>query len=347
MSGSIRASARPSDAPSHRLARRLWRQPRARVGAALLAVLALGALSADLAEALFGSGPQSLDLLARLEPPSAAHPLGTDELGRDVLVMLLHAGHKPHKGSQPCCQQRAAHPLGTDELGRDVLVMLLHAGRTSLLVGVGGALLAAGLGTLVGLVAGWYGGRLDALLMRLTDTVLALPLLPLLIVLAAVDLARLGLEGAGPLASALRIVMIVALFGWPTTARLVRTATVALERREFVLAARALGAGDGRILRRHILPHLAGPLTVATTLAVGQVVLAESVLSFLGLGIQPPLASWGTMLTRAQELVFEAPLQALWPGLAIFATVLGANLFGDALEEALDPRRHHEGHPVR
>ncbi len=311
MSGSIRASARPSDAPSHRLARRLWRQPRARVGAALLAVLALGALSADLAEALFGSGPQSLDLLARLEPPSAAHPLGTDELGRDVLVMLLHAG------------------------------------RTSLLVGVGGALLAAGLGTLVGLVAGWYGGRLDALLMRLTDTVLALPLLPLLIVLAAVDLARLGLEGAGPLASALRIVMIVALFGWPTTARLVRTATVALERREFVLAARALGAGDGRILRRHILPHLAGPLTVATTLAVGQVVLAESVLSFLGLGIQPPLASWGTMLTRAQELVFEAPLQALWPGLAIFATVLGANLFGDALEEALDPRRHHEGHPVR
>ncbi len=311
MSGSIRASARPSDAPSHRLARRLWRQPRARVGAALLAVLALGALSADLAEALFGGGPQSLDLLARLEPPSAAHPLGTDELGRDVLVMLLHAG------------------------------------RTSLLVGVGGALLAAGLGTLVGLVAGWYGGRLDALLMRLTDTVLALPLLPLLIVLAAVDLARLGLEGAGPLASALRIVVIVALFGWPTTARLVRTATVALERREFVLAARALGAGDGRILRRHILPHLAGPLTVATTLAVGQVVLAESVLSFLGLGIQPPLASWGTMLTRAQELVFEAPLQALWPGLAIFATVLGANLFGDALEEALDPRRHHEGHPVR
>ncbi len=311
MSGSIRASARPSEPPSHRLARRLWRQPRARVGAALLAVLALGALSADLAEALFGGGPQSLDLLARLEPPSAAHPLGTDELGRDVLVMLLHAG------------------------------------RTSLLVGVGGALLAAGLGTLVGLLAGWYGGRLDALLMRLTDTVLALPLLPLLIVLAAVDLARLGLEGAGPLASALRIVVIVALFGWPTTARLVRTATVALERREFVLAARALGAGDGRILRRHILPHLAGPLTVATTLAVGQVVLAESVLSFLGLGIQPPLASWGTMLTRAQELVFEAPLQALWPGLAIFATVLGANLFGDALEEALDPRRQPGGHPVR
>ncbi len=310
MSGSIRASATPSEV-ARGLPARLWAHPRARVGGGLLLLLLLGALSADLAEAVWGGGPGTVDLLARLEPPSLAHPLGTDELGRDVLVMLLHAA------------------------------------RTSLAVGLGGALLAAALGTLVGLLAGWYGGRVDALLMRLTDTVLALPLLPLLVVLAAVDLGRLGLGEAGPLASALRIVVIVALFGWPATARIARAATLALERREFVLAARALGAGDGRILRRHVLPNLAGPVTVATTLAVGQVVLAESVLSFLGLGIQPPLVSWGTLLTRAQELVFEAPQQALWPGLAIFATVLGANLFGDALEETLDPRRRTGIPPTR
>ncbi len=310
MSGSIRASATPSDAPRGFLAR-LWARPRARVGGALLLLLLLGALAADLAEAVWGGGPETVDLLARLEPPGLAHPLGTDELGRDVLVMLLHAA------------------------------------RTSLAVGLGGALLASALGTLVGLLAGWYGGRIDAFLMRLTDTVLALPLLPVLVVLAAVDLGRLGFEGTGPLASALRIVVIVALFGWPATARIARAATLTLARREFVLAARALGASDGRVLRCHLLPNLAGPVTVATTLAVGQVVLAESVLSFLGLGIQPPLASWGTMLTRAQELVFEAPQQALWPGLAIFAAVLGANLLGDALEETLDPRRRTGTPPTR
>ncbi len=300
MSASIPASARASE--SRTLTARLLARPRAWVGGGLLVLLALGALAADLVDALLGTDPRSVDLLNRLAPPSRAHPLGTDELGRDVLALLLHAG------------------------------------RVSLLVGLGGALLASAFGTLVGVLAGWKGGRIDALLMRTTDAVLALPLLPLLILLAAVDLSKLGLGGLGPLQSALRIVVIVALFGWPTTARIARAATLAVAARPFVQAARALGAPDRRILLRHVLPNVAGPVIVATTLAVGHVILAESVLSFLGLGIQPPLSSWGTMLSRAQELVFDRPDLALWPGLFVFAAVLGANLFGDALADALDPR---------
>ena len=265
--------------------------------------LVVASVAAPLVEAGIGLDGNAVDLLARLEPPSAAHPLGTDELGRDVLVRLLEGG------------------------------------RISLAVGVCGALLAAAIGTVVGLVAGYAGGAIDAVLMRLTDAVISLPLLPLLIVLAAVDLRKLGLPEPGELASVVRIVVIVALFGWTTTARLVRASVLSLRTREFVRAARALGAGPARILGRHILPNALGPLIVATTLSIGNVILIESVLSFLGLGVQPPLASWGNMLTGAQELLFEAPRLALWPGLLIFAAVLAFNLLGDGLEAALDPRR--------
>ncbi len=288
--------------------RRLWRHRRARVSLGVLVVLAAACAVGPALARAFGIDPAAMDLLARLEGPSLAHPLGTDELGRDLLLRLLDAG------------------------------------RVSLAVGVGGALLAAAFGTLFGVLAGWFGGRLDALVMRLTDAVLALPLLPLLLVLAAVDLDKLGLGGlAGDEAlwSALRIVVIVALFGWTTTARLARAATLSVREREYVLAARALGARTPRILLRHVLPNVASPLVVAATLSVGQVVLAESVLSFLGLGIQPPLASWGTMLTGAQERLFDAPMLALWPGLLIFLTVLCFNLLGDGLQEALDPRGAH------
>ncbi len=285
--------------------RRLLRHRRARVSLAVLVVLAAACGIGPALARAFGVDPAAMDLLARLEGPSLAHPLGTDELGRDLLLRLLDAG------------------------------------RVSLSVGVGGALLAAALGTLLGVLAGWFGGRLDALVMRLTDAVLALPLLPLLLVLAAVDLDKLGLGGLGgddALWSAVRIVVIVALFGWTTTARLARAATLSVRERDYVLAARALGARTPRILLRHVLPNVASPLVVAATLSVGQVVLAESVLSFLGLGIQPPLASWGTMLTGAQERLFDAPMLALWPGLLIFLTVLCFNLLGDGLQEALDPR---------
>lgn len=233
------------------------------------------------------------------------------------------------------------HPLGTDELGRDLLIRLLEGGRISLAVGLAGALLTALIGTAIGLAAGYAGGRVDAALMRLTDAIIALPLLPLLIVLAAVDLTRLGLPAAlveGGLASVWRIVLLVALFGWTTVARLVRAAVLSQKERDYVRAARALGAGPWRIAVRHVLPNVASPIIVATTLSIGNIMLTESVLSFLGLGIQPPLPSWGNMLTNAQELIWQAPHLAVWPGALIFLTVIAFNLLGDGLQDALDPR---------
>ena len=197
------------------------------------------------------------------------------------------------------------------------------------------------LGTVIGLVAGYVGGRTDALLMRLTDAVIALPLLPLLIVLAAVDLGKLGVPASvaqSDGASLYRIILIVALVGWTTVARLVRGAALSVRERDFVRAAVALGAGPLRIMRRHVLPNVVSPIIVATTLSVGNVILMESVLSFLGLGIQPPLPSWGNMLTNAQELIWQTPALAIYPGLLIFVTVIAFNFLGDGLQDALDPR---------
>jgi peptide/nickel transport system permease protein len=233
------------------------------------------------------------------------------------------------------------HPLGTDELGRDVASRLLHGGRVSLAVAAATALLAGLMGTVLGVLSGYGGGRLDAALMRLTDGVMALPLLPLLIVLAAIDPAKLGLapdllnsEGF----AIARIVVIVALVGWTQVARLVRAQTLAVKARDHVRAARAVGAGPARIMRRHILPYVASPVLVATTLSVGHIILIESSLSFLGLGVRPPLASWGNMLTGAVGTIGTSPALALWPGLAILTTVLACNLLGDGLQRAMDPK---------
>lgn len=264
-------------------------------------------------------------LLAAMEPIGGA--TGLDTVSMDLAARL--AGPS------------AAHPLGTDELGRDLMMRLLEGGRVSLAVGFSGALLAALIGLLVGLAAGFAGGLADTLLMRLTDAVIALPLLPLLVVLAAVDPARLGVSAealSGELASVLRIVVIVALFGWTTVARLVRGSVLRVRRLDYVRAARALGAGPLRVVLRQVLPNAAGPAIVATTLSIGNVILAESVLSFLGLGIQPPLASWGNMLTNAQELIWQAPFLAVWPGLLIFLSVMACNFLGDGLQDAMDPR---------
>lgn len=233
------------------------------------------------------------------------------------------------------------HPLGTDELGRDFLVRLLEAGRVSLLVGIAGALLTGLIGSVLGLLAAFARGPIDAILMRTADIVLALPLLPLLVVMAAVDPTRLGLSAelaASPLLDVVRIVLLVALFGWPLTARLVRAGTLSLLAAEHVRAARALGASPLGIALRHVLPSLGAPIVVATTLAIGQLILGESVLSFLGLGIRPPTPSWGNMLSNAQEMLWQAPRLALWPGLAVLLTVTACNLLGDALAEAADPR---------
>ena len=282
-----------------------FRRPPALAALGLLLAFALLALNAPLFESLLGLDATETDLLARLLPPSAAHPLGTDEVGRDVFLRLLYGG------------------------------------RVSLAVGIAAALIAAAIGTAVGLVAGYAGGRLDALLMRLADGVIALPLLPLLIVLAAVDLSKLGLPREfvqSDQVSLYRIIAIIALVGWTTVARLVRGATLSLKSREFVRAAVAMGARPWRVMAVHILPNAVSPIIVATTLAVGNVILFESVLSFLGLGVQPPLPSWGNMLTNAQEVIWTAPMLAVWPGLLILATVAACNLIGDALQDALDPR---------
>ncbi|RED49200.1 ABC transporter permease [Aestuariispira insulae] len=272
---------------------------------ALVVLLALLALFAPALEMLLGLDAGAADLFNRLAPPSADHWLGTDEAGRDVFLRLLYGG------------------------------------RVSLMVGIIAALLAALLGTMIGLIAGYFGGWPDGFLMRATDAVIALPLLPLLIVLAAVDPQKLGLPDSiaqSELFSLYRIILIISLVGWTTVARLVRAETLSLRRREFVIAARAQGLGSPAILCRHILPNVASPIVVATTLTIGNVILLESVLSFLALGIQPPTASWGNMLNNVQDYLWDAPMLAVWPGLMIFVTVIAFNFLGDGLQDALDPR---------
>jgi len=276
----------------------------------LLTVIAAASFAAPLANTILGIDPNTVDLLERLAEPSLAHPLGTDELGRDMLLRLLAGG------------------------------------RVSLVIGIAAAVAAAAVGTLIGLAAGYLGGWTDRVLMRGTDAMIALPLLPLLIVLAALDLNKLGLPASliqSDEISIVRIVTLAVLVGWTTAARLVRGAALVTRNRDFVRAARSLGAGVPHILWLHILPNVLGPLIVATTLSVGDVILLESVLSFLGLGVQPPLSSWGSMLSNAQELITAAPLLAVYPGLMIFLTVVACNLLGDALQRRLNPAATRAG----
>ena len=235
------------------------------------------------------------------------------------------------------------HPLGTDELGRDIFLRLLYGGQVSLTVGILTAVTAAVIGTIIGLWAGVYKGWADTLLMRMTDAVIALPLLPLLIILAAVDLGKLGVPEhiiTSEYISLIRIVAILALFGWTTVARLVRAATLSVMENTYITAAEALGRRQTAIILRHVLPNVTGPLIVATTLSIGNVILLESVLSFLGLGIQPPLASWGNMLTNAQDLIWQNPALAVYPGVMIFITVIAFNLLGDALQDIFNPKEY-------
>ena len=289
----------------HRFGHRFLRQPMALASLAFLViVLALGLAVPWIAQ-WTGLDLDTVDLLAARQPPSAQHWLGTDELGRDFLLRLLQGG------------------------------------RISLAVALAAALGAALVGTVIGLLAGERGGLIDALLMRTTDAVIALPLLPLLIVLSAVDLTKLGLSqelAASDTTKLLRLVVIVVLVGWTTTARLVRSATLAAMGQDYVRAARALGAPPLRVLWRHVLPNITTPLIVATAISAGQIILFESVLSFLGLGLDPATPSWGRMLAGAQDLLWDAPHLALFPGIAIFLTVAACNLLGDGLQRALDPR---------
>src|SRR5271155_1559733 len=234
-----------------------------------------------------------------------------------LVAMALHADPSAVDLLDRFAGPSAAHPLGTDELGRDTLLRLLEGGRVSLAIGIAAALAAAAIGTAVGITAGYLGGWTDRVLMRFTDGVIALPLLPLLIVLAALDLGKIGVPHVladSPAISLVRIVVLAVLVGWTTAARLVRGATLVTRSRDFVRAAQSLGAAVPHILMRHILPNVMAPLVVATTLSVGDIILLESVLSFLGLGVQPPLASWGSMLSNAEELITSSPFLAIYPG---------------------------------
>ena len=222
----------------------------------------------------------------------------------------------------------AAHPLGTDELGRDVVSRLLHGSRVTLLVGVAAMLAALSIGVIVGAAAGWRGGWTEAVLMRFTDAMLAVPAFFFILVVITV----LGTGVA-------TLVLVIGALSWMPVARVVYGETLRWKTAEFVVAAQSLGAGGERILVRHILPQAIPSLVVSATLGVAFAILTESALSYLGLGVQPPLPSWGNMLQRAQQYMFTAPSLALYPGLAITIVVLAFNFLGDGLRDALDPRR--------
>ena len=239
------------------------------------------------------------------------------------------APYDPTAAVGPTQAPSALFPLGTDGAGRDVLSRLLHGARISLAVAAVATLVAASLGTAVGAVAGYAGGRTDALLMRLVDALLALPRILVLIALFALW------EGL-PLPV---LVLLLGAMAWFPLSRLVRAQVRAAASLEYVLAAQALGAGRARVVLRHVLPNVAGAVLVASTLVAGEVIVAEAGLSFFGVGVQPPDASWGSMLDDARGYGFAHWWTALPPGLALALTVMAINHLGDALRDALDPRQ--------
>ncbi len=252
-----------------------------------------------------------------------------------VLVALVAvfapvvAPHDPYAiVDRPLRPPNDASWLGTDDVGRDLLSRLIHASRVTLAVGVGAALLTASIGTLVGSLAGFHGGRTDTLLSGWINVMLSIPTLPLALVLSAFVEVTLPL-----------LILIIGGVSWTGTARIVRAETLSLRERDFVAAARALGSADARLVARHILVNALPPIIVAATLQVATAILAESALSYLGYGIQPPVASWGNMLQNAQRYLRTAPALAVYPGLLISLTVVSINFVGDALRDALDPAR--------
>lgn len=266
---------------------RLVRRPAALVGLVLLALLVLAALAAP----LVAPHRDAIRLEERCAPPSRAHPFGTDDLGRDTLARTLHAG------------------------------------RVSLAVAAAATLVAVGLGTLLGLVAGFHGGRIDAAVVHVVDLALAIPTFFLLLLLGSWWGQRMD-----------ALCLVIGLTGWMPVTRLVRSAVLGLRHRTYVEAARALGFGTPRIVLRHVLPGTAAPVLVAAALVAAQAVLLESALGYLGFGMQPPTPSWGAMLRESQAHLFDAPWTAVFPGAELFLTVLALHLLGDAFRDALDPR---------
>ncbi len=267
-----------------------FRQHRlAMIGATMLLVLTLAALAAPL---LVAHEPNAIDLSAYRKPPSADHWLGTDSAGRDVLSRLLYAG------------------------------------RVSLSVGIVAVAIYVVIGVILGGVAGFYGGWIDSILMRLADMVLSFPAIIVIITIVSV---------LGP--SIYNVMLVIGLLGWPPIARLIRGDFLTLRERDFVLASHAIGAQNGRIIFRHILPNALAPVIVAATFGMAQAILLEAGLSFLGLGVQPPTASWGNMLNAAQSFTILEQMPWLWlpPGVMTALAVISINFVGDGLRDALDP----------
>jgi peptide/nickel transport system permease protein len=288
-----RASAPSAESPWAQGTRRLRRSTTALIGAGVVALLVVVAIFADV---LAPYNPIATDQTRTFATPSWEHPLGTDQLGRDMLSRVIH---------------------GT---------------RISLLVGVSSVVLALFVGVPFGMIAGYYGGRVDRLVMRAMDLILAFPIYLLAIILMVIFTPTAGLIGTMKVTGAIAIVRI------PIYARLVRGSVLSIKEKEYVEACRALGVRDPWILFRHVLPNCLAPIIVTTTLGIATSIIVEATLSFLGLGTQPPTPSWGWDLKANVAFIQANMWLSLFPGLAIFVTVLGFNLFGDGLRDALDPR---------
>jgi peptide/nickel transport system permease protein len=300
LSGAAVVSDRPPESLTADAWRRFRRHPLAMLGAVMLGVMVLAVLVGPF---IYRAPINEIDFKAKLKTPSWAHPMGTDDLGQDLLARMLYGG------------------------------------RISLAVGVAAMLIGITVGTAVGAVSGQAGGAVDNALMRVTDLFLALPRLPLLLLI--VYLFRNELTKAlGPEAGVfIMIVVLIGGLGWMPVARLVRAQFLSLREKEFVEAARSLGARPLRQMVRHILPNALGPVIVAGTLDVAAAILAESTLSFLGLGFPPDIPTWGRILADAKDNLDFAPHWAIFPGTAIFLAVLSINYLGDGLRDALDPRK--------
>ena len=252
-----------------------------------------------------------------------------------VIVALTAQWIAPYNPNETNLRLRGASPsgehvFGNDDIGRDILSRIMYGARVALMVGILSTTIAVTNGVLVGATAGYFGGWVDFVLSRLIDTLMAFPILALLLTLSAL---------LGP--SLRNVIIIVGVTFWASYARVIRAEVLSLRERDYVLAARASGAGDGRIILRHIVPNAIGPVIILASLAVGGVIIFESALSFLGMGISRPTPSWGTMLSDGRDHIRNYPHIAIAPGLAIALTVLAFNLIGDGLRDALDPRERH------
>jgi peptide/nickel transport system permease protein len=233
------------------------------------------------------------------------------------------------------------HLMGTDTIGRDVLARTIYGGQISLLIGLLAVVTSITVGVTVGLLSGFYGGMLDAILMRITEAFLSIPSLLILLVLAnflAGKIPNVNILGRQLSGSVVVIIGIIGLTSWMHLSRIVRSTVLSLKETEFIVAARALGASDGRVIFLHILPNTLAPIIVAATLGVATAILSEAYISFLGMGVRPPTATWGTMLSDSRQEIETAPWLWFFPGLLILLTVMSINFVGDGLRDAVDPR---------